>query len=110
MWILQGGFHTSLRHGCSRERGRRRKELWDIKLARTTSGSRRGDVLHSGAVGITDNVSVYSFCIVRRQNLYVDILKKLITYSLEFPHFHYYLMNPNGTLTQFKQLKTHTHN
>lgn len=51
MWILQDGFHTSLRHGCSRERGRRRKELWDIKLSGTSSGSWRGDMLYSWAVG-----------------------------------------------------------
>lgn len=46
-WISKGEFHTSLRHCCSRERGRRRKELWDIKLNRTTSGSRRWAMMRS---------------------------------------------------------------
>lgn len=71
MWISQGGFRTSLRHCCRRERGRRRKELWDIKLNRSSSGSWRGAMLHSGAVGriITQSQRLLYFCIDFRRIL-----------------------------------------
>lgn len=47
MEISRVGFHTSLRHGCCRERGRRRKEISDITSSWTSASERRDVMTHA---------------------------------------------------------------
>lgn len=67
-----------------------RKELWDIKLSTTTSGSRRGGTLHSVAVGQnlnTEKTFILLYFINCPTTFYVGFIARLQLYSTYFGNY-----------------------